>query len=177
MKNPFLFACFSILLASTCMNAEEPQSLISWAKGAFSSDVSKKNTSEDQSAKIADLQSRISRQEAEIEKLRRALISEREKNTRNTEALNALRRIAALFGIKVSPETTVTSLESEIRIKLDSNCYVPQKRLSQSQLTVISDLLADEPALFRIIEIYHQFITSLDADRLIQIPDVPRGNP
>ena len=177
MKNYLLYACFSILIASACMHAEEPQSTSSRVKGALSSLLSNKKASPDQSEKIADLQSRISRQQAEIEKLRGELIAEREKNLKNIEAMNALRRIAAIFGIKITPETTAARLESEIRIKLDSNCYVPQKRLSPNQLTVISDLLADEPSLFHIIEIYHRFIISLDAGRLIQIPDVPRGNP
>ena len=177
MKNYLLYACFSILIASACMHAEEPQSTSSRVKGALSSLLSNKKASPDQSEKIADLQARVSRLEAENEKLRTTLQSEREKNMKIREAFNSLQRIAAFLGIKFSPETTVSRLESDIRIKLDSKCYVPQKRLSPSQLGVISDLLADEPALFHIIEIYHRFIISLDAGRLIQIPDVPRGNP
>ncbi len=177
MKNHLLFACFSIWLVSACMNAEEPQSLISRGKEAISSRLPNKNTSATQSVKIADLQSRINRQKEEIENLRKALVSEREEKLKSTEALNALRRIAAILGINTFQKTSVLGLESDIKIKLDSICYVPQKRLSSSQLTVISDLLADEPTLFHVIENYHQFIISLGAGRLIHIPDIPRGNP
>ena len=113
---------------------------------------------------------------AENEDLRKALQSEREKNLKNGEALNSLRRIADVLGVKITPETSVAGLESEIRIKLDSKCYAPKKRLTKSQLILISDLLADEPALFRIIEKYHQFILSLDGGQLILLPDTPKGN-
>lgn len=170
--------CFVFIL-SAYLDAEEPrQSGWSRMKQKFTSrqEPTKQDTPK-QSQESAALQSRIDRLEAENERLRKALLAEREKNQKNIEALNALQRVAVIFGIKSAPETTVSRLESDIRIKLNSSCYVPQKRLSPSQLAVIRDLLADEPALFQIIEIYHRFIISLDAGRLIHIPDAPGGNP
>ena len=179
MKSYFVTAICCGLVFSAYLGAEEAQTWKTRIKGILHKDQSPHSPQSpaNHTQELADLQARVSRLEAENEKLRTTLQAEREKNLKIREAFNSLQRIAAFLGIKFSPETTVSRLESDIRIKLDSKCYVPQKRLSPSQLGIISDLLADEPALFHIIEIYHRFIISLDAGRLIQIPDVPRGNP
>lgn len=167
MKTHIFLFLLLLVLASTCV-AKEPSSsggLRQWVKDSAKSIMpgSKEYSENDR------LRAELQQKERENRSLRMALQKERDINRQNQMAIQALRDIAYRLGVKPAPNTTILGLRSDIFIVLDKYS-VPPTPMSPQDFQNLEIRNSNVPHFLKYIRQYHEFIRSLEGNRIIILP-------